>query len=556
MPRDTLVFAPLGGAGEIGMNLNLYGYNDKWIMVDLGMSFADADLPGTELIFPETAFIEDLRQDLLGIVLTHGHEDHIGAVPYLWPELGASLYATPFTAGLLRGKLKEAGLLEQASLVEVPLGGAFELGPFQIRYVALAHSIPEGNALLIGTPLGRIFHTGDWKLDDEPVVGRPTLPQELTRIGDQGVLALVGDSTNVFNEQASGSEGAVKRSLMEVLAGRRGRVVVTTFASNVARLDSLGKVAAVHGRHVTVLGRSLERIIAVAKANGYLADFPPLLDARAAAALPREEVFLICTGCQGEPRAALSRIAHEEHRDIALSAGDTVVFSSKMIPGNEMAIGRLVNQLIARGIEVVTEKDAFVHVSGHPGQAELAAMYDWLRPRILIPVHGELRHMTAHAAFGRRHGIPHGLVPRNGDVVRLAPDGPAVIAEVEKGRLVLDGDDILPADSDTIVERRRIAYHGFVAATLLLDAAHRQRQPAVLVMKGVPGQHDAALEALCQDAIAEGLAHARSKYGASRDKIAEAVRIALRRAIRNYCGKKPVTEVRLVNLDKEAEALP
>ncbi|GAB4147302.1 MAG: ribonuclease J [Sphingomonadales bacterium] len=549
MPHDTLIFVPLGGSGEIGMNLNLYGYQGQWIMVDFGMAFADADIPGSDLIFPDTAFIEGLRKDLLGIVLTHGHEDHIGAVPYLWPDLRAPLYATPFTAGLVRWKLNEAGLADEATLVEVPLGGAFSLGPFDLRYVALAHSIAEGNGLVIDTPKGRLFHTGDWKLDDEPIIGQPALPAELRALGEEGILALIGDSTNVFNPGTSGSEGAVLRSLTDLLANKRGRVVVTTFASNVARLDSLGKVAAAHGRRVAVLGRSLERIVAVAKANGYLADFPPLLDSRAIADLPRDEVFIICTGCQGEPRAALSRIAHEEHRDITLTADDCVVFSSKIIPGNELVIGRLINQLIGRGIEVITEKDAFVHVSGHPGQADLKTLYEWLRPHMLIPVHGEMRHMVAHAAFARAHGIPHGLVPKNGDVVRLAPDGPALIGQVASGRLVLDGDDILPADSQTLVSRRRMAHNGFVTATLILDGEHRQVAPAVLVIAGVPGQEDPTLLEICQDAVADGLQLARGKYQASSDKIAEAVRIALRRAIRDYCGKKPVTEVRLAYIE-------
>lgn len=554
MPKDTLVFVPLGGSGEIGMNLNLYGYNGKWIMVDLGMSFSDIDLPGTELIFPDTAFIEGMRKDLLGIVLTHGHEDHIGAVPYLWPDLRAPMYATPFTAGLVRWKLKEVGLEKEARLIEVPLGGEFALGPFTLRYIPLAHSIAEGNALLIGTPQGRLFHTGDWKLDDEPIIGKPALPETLSALGDEGILALIGDSTNAFNVETAGSEGAVRTSLTALLANKPGRVVVTTFASNVARLDSLGKVARAHGRHVGVLGRSLERIISVAKASGYLADFPPVLDARAIADLPRDKVFLICTGCQGEPRAALSRIAHEEHRDVDLSAGDTVVFSSKMIPGNEIGIGRLVNQLITRGVEVITEKDAFTHVSGHPGQPDLVALYQWLRPQMLIPVHGEMRHMVAHAALGRRQGIPHGLVPRNGDVVRLAPDGPAVIDQVEAGRLVLDGEDIIAANADPIVARRRISQHGLVAVTMLLDNAHRQIAPAVLVITGVPGQDEEALHDLCQDAVAEGLGHARGKYGASSDKIAEAVRIAVRRTVRDYCGKKPITEVRLAYLEKTGSA--
>ena len=405
-PGQELLFLPLGGSGEIGMNVNLYGCNGKWVMVDLGMTFADPNLPGVELVLPDLAFIEERRKDLLGIVLTHGHEDHIGAIPYLAADLGVPLYATPFTAGLIRGKLAEEGLENEVELNIIDMGGTLQLGPFAMRYIALAHSIPEGNALLIETPYGKIFHTGDWKLDEAPVLGQPSTAEELQQIGDSGILALVGDSTNVFNEQASGSETAVREGLDAVIAARaHGRVVVTTFASNAARLHTLGQVAKDTGRKLVVVGRSLERILKVARSVGYLQDFPETLSFEAAEKTPPQELLIICTGAQGEPQAALSRIAEGVHPFIKLAAGDLVVYSSKQIPGNEMAIGRVQNALSAKGVEIITDRQAHVHVSGHPGVPELKSMYQWIRPHISVPVHGERRHMEEHARLARAWGV-------------------------------------------------------------------------------------------------------------------------------------------------------
>jgi ribonuclease J len=369
-PGNELLFLALGGSGEIGMNVNLYGTQGKWVMVDLGLTFADPAYPGIDLVLPDLDFIEKRADDLLGIVLTHGHEDHIGAIPYLAADLGVPLYATPFTAGLIRGKLDEEGLGNKVDLRVIEREGSFQLGPFGFTYVPLAHSIPEGNAVLIETPYGRIFHTGDWKLDEEPLLGTPSTAAELSAIGDEGVLALVCDSTNVFNEEASGSEAMVREGLDLVIAEARGRVLVTTFASNAARLQTLGEVAQDTGRKLCVAGRSLDRIIKVAKAAGYLGGFPPVIDFDAAMRLPPRDVMIIATGGQGEPRAALARIASESH-PIKLGEGDLVVFSSKQIPGNEMAIGRIQNQLAAKGVAMVTDRQAHVHVSGHPGRWSL-----------------------------------------------------------------------------------------------------------------------------------------------------------------------------------------
>lgn len=393
-PEDELLFLALGGSGEIGMNVNLYGCRGKWLMVDLGMSFGSNEYPGTELLFADLDFIEQRSQDLLGIVLTHAHEDHIGAIPYFAADLGVPLYATPFTAELIRRKLQEAGLVGQVELNVIEVGkDRINLGPFDIGYVPLAHSIAEGNGLLIETPFGRVFHTGDWKLDEEPLIGEPASEEDLTAIGDEGVLALVCDSTNVFNPRPSGSEGAVYRGLLDEVRKHQGkRVMVTTFASNVARLQTLGHIAVETGRKLCVAGRSLDRIIEVAQDNGYLQHFPDLVDFETAMSLPRGDVLIVATGGQGEPRAALARVADGNHQ-ISLSAGDVVLFSSRQIPGNELAIGRVQNALAARGITMITDRQAEIHVSGHPGRPELEAMYAWTKPQILVPVHGELRHM-------------------------------------------------------------------------------------------------------------------------------------------------------------------
>ncbi len=405
IPGEELLFCALGGSGEIGMNVNLYGCRGQWIMVDLGLTFADADYPGIDLILPDLEFIEEQEQRLAGIVLTHGHEDHIGALPYLSEDLKAPLFATPFTAGLIAGKLEEEGLTGRVKLNIVERGGSVELGPFKVSFVALSHSIPEGNGVLIETPFGNVFHTGDWKIDETPVLGEAPSTEALTDIGDAGVLALVCDSTNVFQNAPSGSEEGVHEGLLAQVAKARGRVLVTTFASNAARLQTIGRVALETGRRVCIAGRSLERILRVAQATGYLKDFPPPIPFDEAMRLPKSELLIIATGGQGEPRAALGRIAFGTH-ELKLGEGDTVIFSSRIIPGNEVAIGRIMNQLSDLGVTIVTERQAHVHVSGHPGRPELIQMYDWVRPQIVVPVHGEARHLAEHARLALAHGVP------------------------------------------------------------------------------------------------------------------------------------------------------
>ncbi|MBU6207541.1 MAG: ribonuclease J, partial [Alphaproteobacteria bacterium] len=414
------------------MNVNLYGCRGKWVMVDCGITFGGSQYPGCEIVLPDLAFIEERRDDLLGIVLTHGHEDHIGALPYLAADLGVPLYATPFTAGLIKAKLEEEEIADQIDLRIVASGDELALGPFSICYVPMAHSILEGNALIIDTPHGRVFHTGDWKLDESPILGEPATEDALRAIGDTDVLALVCDSTNVFNPKASGSESSVAHGLLEAVKAAQGRVLVTTFASNAARLKILGRVAVKAHRQLCVAGRSLDRIITIAQEAGYLRDFPRLIDYTEAMRLPPRQVMMIATGGQGEERAALARIAADTHM-LKLDAGDTVIFSSKEIPGNEIAIGKVQNALARKGVLMVTERQAHVHVSGHPGRPELAALYEWIRPQMLIPVHGERRHMSEQARFGLAQGIPQALIQSNGDVVRLAPHGPAIVGHEHTG---------------------------------------------------------------------------------------------------------------------------
>ncbi|MEE4153934.1 MAG: MBL fold metallo-hydrolase [Erythrobacter sp.] len=543
-PENELLFLALGGSGEIGMNVNLYGCQGKWVMVDLGMTFSGGEYPGVDLVFADLEFIEDRAKDLLGIVLTHAHEDHIGAVPYFAGDLGVPLYATPFTADLVARKLEEAGLLGEVELNIIPEDhGAIELGPFTFTYLPLAHSIAEGNALLIETPYGRVFHTGDWKLDEEPIIGEPTTMEELRAIGDEGVLVLVCDSTNVFNPNPSGSEGAVHRAMMEEIASHAGkRVVVTTFASNVARLQTLGEIARETGRQVCVAGRSLERIIEVAQDNGYLADFPEPIDFDTAMQLPRGQVLVLATGGQGEPRAALSRIAEDNH-PIELSSGDVVLFSSRVIPGNEIAIGKIQNQLAAKGIEMVTDRQSLIHVSGHPGRPELEALYSWLRPEILVPVHGEMRHMQEQARLGKACQIPHAVVQGNGDIVKLAPGKPGVLAPVRHGRLVLDGDIIAPADGEAITMRRRIAGEG-----VLLVVLARGEAPLIEAV-GLPLDEDyAEFVAETQDDILKAIGKLKGKDARDPAAVHEAARLAARRAARRWSGKSPQVRVLMPGL--------
>ena len=537
-PKNELLFLALGGSDEIGMNVNLYGCDGKWLMVDLGLTFAGADYPGVDLVLPDLEFIEARRKDLVGIVLTHGHEDHIGAIPYLAADLGVPLYANPFTATLIRGKLDEEGLSKEVKVNVVKPGQKLQLGPFGVELVRLAHSIPDMDAALIETPYGRVFHTGDWKLDDDQVLGESATEAQMRAIGDKGILALVCDSTNAFNNEASGTEGSVRDGLMKAVAAAEGRVIVTSFASNAARLATLGQVAKATGRTLTVAGRSLDRIITAARQNGYLKDFPETVDFDTAMRLPGNKSLVIATGGQGEDRAALARIAFDQHQ-IKVSQGDTVIFSSKQIPGNEVAIGRIQNALARKNVLMITEKQAHVHVSGHPGRPELAKMYEWIRPEMLIPVHGERRHMAEQARFGLSEGIPRALIQSNGDVVRLAPKGPSTIGKERTGRLVLDGDVILPANGSTIGERRKLAEYGVISVAVAVDRSWQLIGTPEVRIQGIPVEEDR------DDFLTEACDEAAAAIGKERneDKLREKIRLAVRRVATDWTGKKPVVEV-------------
>ncbi|MEQ1548625.1 MAG: ribonuclease J [Chakrabartia sp.] len=542
VPGKELLFLALGGSDEIGMNVNLYGCEGKWVMVDLGLTFAGGEYPGVDLVLPDLEFIEERKKDLLGIVLTHGHEDHIGAVPYLAAELGVPLYATPFTATLIKRKLEEEGISADIDLRIIPMEGSFEMKPFKFQFVTLAHSIPEMSAVVIDTPYGRIFHTGDWKLDEEPVLGKPATAEQLTKFGDDKILALVCDSTKAFKATDSGSEGSVHADLLKQVKAAKGRVMVTSFASNAARLQTLANVAREAGRKLCVAGRSLDRIIGAAQANGYLKNLPELVDMYSVDAFKRNEVMIIATGGQGEARAALARVAEGSH-PVKLIEGDTVIFSSKQIPGNEVAIGKVMNQLARRNIRTVTEKQGHVHVSGHPGKPELAQMYKWIRPQMLIPVHGERRHMAEQARFGLSEGIPQSLVQSNGDVVRLAPNGPEIVGHERTGRLVIDGDVILPADGNTINERRRIGLHGVISVAVALEGNGRLFGTPEVRLQGIPveDEREDFIDEAC-DAAAKA-----ASSGAGDDvKLRESIRLAVRRVATQWTGKKPIVDVLLI----------
>lgn len=547
--REDLVFLPLGGAGEIGMNLNLYGHDGKWLMVDLGITFGDDSTPGVEVIMPDPSFIVERKKDIAGLVLTHAHEDHLGAVHWLWPQLECPIYATPFTASVLRRKLAEAGLEKAARITEVPMSGQFDVGPFGIELITLTHSIPEPNAVVIRTRAGTVLHTGDWKLDPDPVVGPSTDEAALMRVGDEGVLAMVCDSTNVLVPGTSGSEADVRDNLIELVGTIENRVAVASFASNVARLDSVCRAAQANGRRVALVGRSMKRIVEAAQENGYLEGLPAFIADSEVNYLPRNEVLLLCTGSQGEPRSALARIADDDHPEVTLDAGDTVIFSSREIPGNERSIGRLLNKLASQGIDVVTARDKHVHVSGHPARDELIQMYQWTRPKIAVPVHGEARHLIAHAELARECQVPEPVGARNGYVVRLAPGRATVVDEVSHGRIAVDGNRLIPMESSALRDRRRAAWNGSAVVTVVVDKDGRVMGTPMVAVNGVFDQDvEPEIAHEVEDAVlaaVEDLPKARARDDA---QAREAARLAVRRSIRALCGKKPMIDVHLVRV--------
>jgi ribonuclease J len=545
--NDELLFLALGGAGEIGMNLNLYGTAGKWLMVDLGIGFADSTMSGVEVVMPDPEFIVERRHDLVGIVLTHAHEDHLGAVADLWPRLKAPVYATPFAASVLKRKLIDAGLRDQVSVTEIPLGGKFSLAPFELEMITMTHSILEPNAMAIRTKFGTIFHTGDWKIDPEPLLGDLTDEAMLKRIGDEGALAMVCDSTNVFVEGEAGSESKVRANLEKLVRGHSGRVAVTCFASNLARVESIALAAVAAGRHPVLSGRALTRMLESAQECGYLLDFPECVPEKQAGYLPRDKVLFICTGSQGEPRAAMSKLAGGEHRDLVLEAGDTAIFSSRVIPGNEHSVGRLQNALIARGVKVITDREAEIHVSGHPARDELVRVYQWVRPRIALPVHGEVRHMMEHAELAKACQVPETVVAPNGTLVRLAPGPAEIIDHVFSGRLARDGDTLIPLDGESLRERRKLLWNGAAAATLVVDRRGKPLAPPKVSLRGIDDENGEIGDAIVA-ALAEMLADLSASERSDDRRVEEAARQAVRRVVRAHLGKKPLTDVHIVRI--------
>ena len=552
--EDELVFAPLGGVGEIGMNLAIYGLGHEprrqWIAVDLGVSFAGDELPGIDLIFPDVRFLVEERRNLLGIVLTHAHEDHFGALIDLWPRLRVPVYGTPFTAALLDAKrLGEPGAAEVPINV-VPLDGRFTLGPFDIELVSMAHSIPESNGLIIRTRHGTVLHTGDWKIDPTPVIGPPTDERKLRALGNEGCLALIGDSTNAVREGRSPSETDVAKSLAELIKTARGRVGVTTFASNVARLRAVAEAAAVCDREVVLVGRAMERIAQVARETGYLEGIRDFRSVEVYGHLPPDKVVALCTGSQGEPRAALARIAEGDHPEVAFSHGDMVIFSARAIPGNEKAVMRVINGLVSQGVEVITDRTHLVHVSGHPRRAELADMLGWVRPQIVIPVHGEPLHMAEHGELARRAGVGKVILCRDGDLVRLAPGPPGIIDEVPAGRLYKDGGLLVGAEERTVADRRRLGFVGIASIALAVTDRGELADDPEIELIGIPeADADGNLMArIAYDALMEALDSMPRARRRDPDAVAEAARRAVRAAIAVAWKKKPVCHVHVLTV--------
>jgi ribonuclease J len=551
--QDELVFLPLGGLGEIGMNAALYGFgpeNDRqWILVDCGMGFGgEENLPGIDVVYPDLRFIEEERHNLLGIFITHAHEDHIGALVEMWPSLQAPVYATKFAIGLLETRrLSEAGA-PKINLNEIVPGQRLKLGPFDIEYVPVAHSIPESNALAIRTPHGLVVHTGDWKLDNTPYLGSLTSEEAFRSLGDEGVLALICDSTNVVREGVSPSESDVAKNLAQLINDAPHRVAITTFASNVARIRSVAEAARECGREVVVVGRAMDRVVEVAKECGYLEGLPEFRSAENFGYIPRDKIVAILTGSQGEPRAALARIAQDEHPDIALSAGDRVIFSSRAIPGNEKGVGAIINSLIEQGVEVITDRTELVHVSGHPRRGELVQMYQWTRPRIAIPAHGEPLHLSEHAKFARQQGVPEVVRAKNGSLVRLAPGPAEIVDSIPAGRLYRDGNIVIGAGDRALPERRKLAFAGIVTVAIAIDDRGELVGDPVIDAMGLPDKNRQGrdLTDIIADTVADlldGLSKAKRR---DPEAVENAVHRAVRAAVNQEWGKKPACHVLVI----------
>ena len=549
---DEFVFLPLGGSGEIGMNLNLFGFGPaharKWIIIDIGVTFGNSETPGIDIIMPDIAFLEEGNGELLGIVLTHAHEDHMGALARLWPRLRCPVYATPFTAYLVRDRLSEVGLLNEVELHEIELKSRFDIGPFDLEMITLTHSIPEPNAVAIRTDAGLVLHTGDWKIDEDPQIGEPVDAAALRALGDEGILAMICDSTNVFSPGFAGSEAGVRKELTQLISEYEGKgVAVASFASNVARLETVMIAARENSRSVCLVGRSMHRMVGAAKAVGLLSHAGVLLGEEEAMAMPQGNVLYLCTGSQGEPRAALSRIAAGDHRNIKFRKDDVVIFSSKIIPGNEIGIFALQNSLADEGIEIVTEKDRDIHVSGHPCRGELTQMYEWARPMIAIPVHGERRHLLEHAKLARQLGVKKALAPHNGEMILLSKAGPQIIDIVPNGRLHQDGNVIVESTDLGLRLRKKMAYAGHVGISLVVNSKGRILAGPDPQISGFPhGPNDKFIDAMFDDVAdcAEAAFESLSRSGrVDEDAIEDRIRSRVKKLIKQQTGKRPVVTV-------------
>ena len=553
MSKEELIFCPLGGSGEIGMNMNLYAYgkkdNQKWIIVDLGVTFADDSIPGIDLIMPDPGFIIDKKEDLLGIVLTHAHEDHIGAVAHIWPELKCKLYATPFTAALISEKFKEKKIDISSHLKIVPLNSKIKLGDFEIDFVTLTHSILEPNGLSIKTPLGTILHTGDWKIDPNPLIGNKIDQQKLEKIGNEGVSAMICDSTNIFSPGRAGSESDVRDSLLKIMELKTKRILVTSFASNVARMESIFYCAKKTGRAICLVGRSMHRIYKVAKKCGYLKGLIEPLESRDAKKIAKNKILYLATGSQGEPMGAMSRIVNGSHQDVFLEEGDCVIFSSKIIPGNEKKLYNLQNKIVRNNIEIISEENAFVHVSGHPNRDDLKDMYKWVKPKSVIPVHGEHRHMQEHVNFAKEMQVPKTLLIENGDIIKLLPgDAPKVVDKAPSGRVYLDGSINVETDAQSIKDRKNLSINGYLEITLLVSNNGKIKKP-IISFKGIPEKENSEHFIFDMEDEIFNICRTFSLDNKNQQKnLIETIKQNCRRIVREKTGKKPFTNINIARI--------
>ena len=553
MMTDELLFCPLGGSGEIGMNMNLYCYgndeNRKWIIVDIGVTFADESTPGIDLIYPDPGFISEKNSDLLGIVVTHAHEDHIGAISHLWPKLKCKIYATPFTAILINEKFKEKKIDIKKYLKIVKLNSTIDLNPFKIEFVTMTHSIVEPNGLKIQTPVGNILHTGDWKYDPKPLVGENINSNRLKEIGDEGVLAMICDSTNVFSPGRTGSENDVRINLLKIMQRLKKRIIVTSFASNVARMESVFYCAQKTGRQISLVGRSMQRIFKAAKQCGYLKNVIDPIDPRDAKSFSRDKILYLCTGSQGEPLGAMTRISKYTHPDVYVEKDDAVIFSSKIIPGNEKKLYKLHNELVKNGVEVISEENEFIHVSGHPNREDLKEMYKWVKPNCIIPVHGEHRHMIEHTNFAREMQIPHTVLVENGDIVKIYPgEKPEVYDKAPNGKIYLDGIIPVEEDSKSIKERKNISVNGFMYIILIVNSKGRNVNKPIITFKGLPIQDQEDFISGLEEKIDKVTKTFSLTNQNQRENLMETLKITCRKYTKEKTGKKPLTNIKIIKL--------